>query len=573
MPHAPPCTALFLFAGGAFGWACSKDTSNTTGVTAPHQGWFREITAVSGLDFVQSSGSTGRRYLPEMSAAGVALFDSENDGDLDLYLLNGALLSPDPVEEQGRQNRFYRQTSPLSFEDHTAASGLGDRGYGMGAAIGDIDNDGDRDLLVTNFGPDRLYANDGTGSFSERSAGITTRGFSSSAAFFDYDRDGFLDLYVGVYVEFDPEKPCFDSAGNSEYCGPSAFPPLADVLFHNRDGIFEDVSVEAGLHAATGAALGVVCADLDEDGWQDVYVANDGYVNRLWNNQHDGTFVDEALFQGVALNMNGQPEAGMGVIAADFDGDLRLDLFVTHLREETNTLYLNQGAGVGFVDSTGKFGVGAASIPFTGFGTVAVDFDHDLDLDIAVANGSVLRGKRRNNVELADPWALYAEPNLLFINEGQGRFYEASELASEFCELPEISRGLAAGDLDGDGDMDLLLGNIEGPARLFENVIATKDPKHPRGHWLQVRCLHPEWKRDAIGARVIVRCGDVRTLRTIGGGSSFLSSQPSVAHFGLGRAERVDEIIVHWPDGLVERFAGMDADRRVELVCGTGESE
>jgi hypothetical protein len=307
--------------------------------------------------------------------------------------------------------------------------------------------------------------------------------------------------------------------------------------------------------------------DLDEDGWQDVYVANDGYANQLWKNRTDGTFVDEALFQGVALNMNGQPEAGMGVIAADFDGDLQLDLFVTHLREETNTLYLNQGAGVGFVDATGRFGVGAASIPYTGFGTVAVDFDHDTDLDIAIANGSVLRGKRRPGVQLTEPWALYAEPNLLFVNEGRGRFRVASELARDFCEPLEISRGLAAGDLDGDGDIDLLLGSIEGPARVFENVIATK------GHWLQVRCLHPGWKRDAIGARVVLRFGDERAVRTIGGGSSFLSFQPASAHFGLGPVERVDEILVHWPDGSVERFAGTDADRRIELRHGNGKTE
>ncbi len=534
--------------------------------------WFREITGPAGLDFVQFAGSTGKKYLPEMSAAGVCLFDAENDGDLDLYLLNGCELAPDPVEHESRQNGFYRQVGPLRFEDHTAASGLGDRGYGMGATVGDIDNDGDRDLLVTNYGPDRLYVNDGAGVFSRLSAGLSTTGFSSSAAFFDYDRDGYLDLYVGVYVDFDPTKPCFDSAGNSEYCGPSGFPALSDALFHNRGGnpkppgksvTFEDVSERAGIKAAKGAALGVVCADFDEDGWQDVYVANDGDANQLWKNRRDGTFIDEAIFQGVALNMNGQPEAGMGVVAADFDGDLHLDLFVTHLREETNTLYLNQGGGAGFVDATGRLGVGGPSIPYTGFGTAAFDIDHDRDLDLVIANGSVLRGKRRAGVELPDPWALYAEPNLIFVNEGGGQLRDASQRAPEFSGALEISRGLAAGDLDGDGDLDLLLGNIEGPARLFEKIGAT-------GNWLMVRCLHPEWKRDAIGARVVIRTGETSAVRTIGGGSSFLSYQPSVAHFGLGDTQRVDEIRVHWPDGTQEHFEGVEANRTLELVKGKG---
>jgi len=567
-----PCRVAVLIVAVVLLSSCSRTSTDPSAKHTQNDsthGWFRDITTESGLDFVQYAGSTGKHYLPEMSCAGVALFDAEGDGDLDLYLTSGCLLNPDPVEKAEHENAFYRQTLDMHFENATRESGLGDRGYGLGCAVGDIDNDGDPDLVVTNYGPDRLYENDGSGRFREVPDSLTTKGLSSSAAFFDYDRDGYLDLYVGVYVEFDPDRYCFDSSGVRDYCGPKAFPPLPDALFHNRfsqsGGRFEDVSVRAGLHTAKGAALGVVCADLDEDGWQDVYVANDGYANQLWKNERDGTFVDEAVFQGVALNMNGQPEAGMGVVAADFDGDLHLDLFVTHLREETNTLYLNQGAGAGFVDATGRFGVGAPSIPYTGFGTAAFDVDHDRDLDLVVCNGAVLRGKRRDGVELPEPWDRYAEPNLFFLNEGAGKFREAGELTSELCGPLEISRGLAAGDLDGDGDLDLLLGNIEGPARIYENTA-------PKGNWLQVRCTVEEWKRDAVGARVVVRHAAGADVRTIGGGSSFLSFQPDVAHFGLGDAERVDEILVQWPDGSRERFPGTEANQEIELVLGQGEA-
>src|SRR5258708_7810874 len=360
---------------------------------------------------------------------------------------------------------------------------------------------------------------------------------------------------------------CTNKGRKPVYCGPRRSPPLADVLLHNEGGRhFTDGSAEAGISAVRAAGLGVVCADFDGDGWADVYVANDAYANQLWINQHDGTFRDAALSQGVALNMSGHPEAGMGVVAADLDGDGTLDLFVTHLADESNIMFLNRGKGRGFRDATGRSGTGPSSVPFTGFGVVAFDADLDGDLDLLVVNGRVNRGEVNPESIPPAPWNVLAETKLFYTNDGQARFTLATAQAGELATASEVSRGLAMGDIDDDGDIDVVVSNTGSRSRIYLN-------QAPRaGHWLRVRALDPRYKRDALGALVTVSAGGRRFVRCIESSSSYLSSSDPRAHFGLGAAERVDSIEVVWPDGLRESFACPRLDGDLELCRGAGQA-
>jgi hypothetical protein len=540
------------------------------GARAGERPWFAEITREVGLDFVQRSGARGEYAMPEIMGGGVALLDADGDGDLDVLCVgtNGA---PDPrgarEPDENARTRLFRQDAPGRFVDATDAAGLAQRGYGMGAAVGDVDNDGDEDVYVTCVGPNALFVNAGGGRFAEAAAarGAQGGGWSTSAAFFDADRDGFLELFVARYVEHDPGERCHDNAGRRDYCGPKAFPPQPDLLLQNRAGRdFEDVSGPAGIAAVRAAGLGVVCADLDDDGWQDVFVANDAFANHLWINRRDGTFGEEGLARGVALNLSGQPRAGMGVAVADLDGDARLDLFVTHLRDEANGLFANRGAA-GFADLSGQSRLGPVSMPFTGFGAAALDLDRDRDVDLVVANGGVLHGPRHPGVELGAPWDTYAEPNLLHVNAGGGRFEDARGLGGELCDRVEISRGLAAGDVDGDGDPDLLLGQVEGPARLYRN-----DAPAEGRHWIALRCVHRGWKRDALGARIELVAGGTRQVQVLASSWSYLSSSPPVAYFGLGELAAIEHAEVLWPDGERERFPALAVDRLHVLEHGMG---
>ncbi len=529
---------------------------------APHGSWFEDVTSAVGLDFVHESGATGQLLLPEIMGGGAALFDSDGDGDLDLYLVNGNTLAaeapvPPPV------NRLYRQEAGGRFTDVTAESGLGDTGLGMGVAIGDIDNDGDADVYVTNYGPDVLYRNRGDGTF-EPVTGVGADGWSCSAAFVDYDRDGWLDLYVTRYVAFDPKRRCFNSAGRPDYCGPKVFTPVADVLLRNTGlGEFVDVSEQAGIASVAAAGLGVVCEDLDGDGLVDIYVANDAYPNHLWINAGDGTFRDDAVMLGAAYNLHGMSEAGMGVIASDLNNDALPDLFVTHLSDETNTLYRNLGPG--FLDVTGASGLGESSVRYTGFGVAALDVELDGDADLLVANGRVNRLEPLDGAWMEPPWDVLAEPNLAYVNGPDGVFTPACGPAAAFCRPIEISRGLAVGDIDADGDLDVLVANIQGPARLYRN----EAPR--RGHWLSVRAVDPRLSRDALGATITLICSDDRFVQTTRRASSYLSSGDPRAHYGLGDVTRVQRIEVAWPDGVREAFPGTDVDRMVILDRGSGK--
>ncbi len=540
------------------------------GSIAAPQTWFVDRAGALGVDFVNEGGATGKRFTPEVTGAGVALFDADGDGDLDLLFVNGNTDLPGGKGNGAFVDRLFenRLGTGGGFVDVTAGSGLGDPDFGMGVAVGDIDNDGDLDVLVTELEGLHLYRNDGHGHFQDATAelGLAVSGWCTSCAFFDYDRDGFLDLYVARYAVFDPKITCKNRLSKPDYCGPLSFEPVSDVLLHNEGGKrFSDVSASAGMPSVRATGLGVVCADFDGDGWADVFVANDGYANQLWINQHDGTFRDQAFALGVALNLMGHAEAGMGVVAADFDGDGTLDLFVTHLADESNILFLNRGGGRGFRDATGRSGTGPSSVPFTGFGVGAFDADLDGDIDLVVVNGRVNRGTPHAESLAPAPWDDLAESKLLYLNDGHAHFTLANEVAGELGSALEVSRGLALGDIDDDGDIDVVISNTASRARVYLN-------QAPRaGHWLRVRAFDPRLKRDALGAFVTVSAGGRRFVRCCESSSSYLSSSDPRVHFGLGPVAQAESIEVLWPDGLRETFECPGLDRTLELRRGSGQ--
>ena len=527
---------------------------------------FVDSRAESGIDYVLPSGTDSTYPMPAVMGGGLAVFDANGDGDLDLFVVSPA----------AGGNRFYLQQDDGRFTDATAAAGL--EGDGMGAAAGDLDNDGDIDLYLTRVGPDRLLLNDGNATFSDRTAawGAATPGWSSSAALLDYDRDGYLDIYVARYVAFDPERVCSQHGGRRDFCGPTEFEGLSDVLLHNLGGGgFEDVSAAAGITAVEDAGLGVVAADFDHDGEVDVYVANDADPNNLWIHEGGGRFVDDAVLQGSAFNRWGNSEAGMGIAAGDADLDLDLDLFVTHLITETNTYYRNLMLP-GFEDATIESDLGAASLDLTGFGTAFFDADNDGDLDIAVANGAVKRrpsalapaGGTGTTGSLPAVWADYVEPNLLLINQG-GRFTDASS-EPPWTELG-LSRALVPADLDRDGDLDVVIANLDRAPQVLRNLtIDSATPPPPGANWLQIRAVNPRLNREAIGARLTVRTASGPRLLHVLSSDSYLSTGPATAHLGLGTADAVVSFDIVWPDGLTETFDGAAANQIVELIRGEG---
>jgi hypothetical protein len=541
---------------------------------AGNSSWFTDVTEQAGLDFVHDAGPRGRYFMPQIMGSGAALFDFDNDGRLDIYLIqNGGPGSPST-------NRLFRQGSDGKFTDVTKGSGLDVSGYGMGVAIGDVNNDGWPDVLVTEYGGIRLFLNNGNGTFSDitKEAGLDNPLWGTSASFLDYDRDGWLDLVVVNYVDYDPTKPCTEPGGKPDYCGPSSFPGTIPKLYRNRGPLsgsaahavhFDDVSLKSGIGRVPGPGLGVVCADFNGDRWPDIFIANDGEANRLWMNQHDGTFKEEAVVRGVAYNSLGRAEANMGVALGDINGDGDFAIFVTHLTEQTNTLWAQGPRGM-FQDRTANAGLASPGWRATGFGTVLADFDHDTALDLVIVNGRVRRSRTPGvepaaNTGLGPYWGQYAERNQIFANNGSGFFRDISGANPAFCAAPGVARGLACGDVDGDGALDLLVTTVAGRARLYRNMA-------PRHHWLLVRVVDPRLKRDAYGAEVTISAGGRRQRRWINPAYSYLCSNDPRAHFGLGQMQRIDAIDVVWPDGSEEPFPGCAADQVVTLRKGEGKT-
>ncbi len=528
-----------------------------------------EVTADVGLPDQEAAWPDGFYLTPEITPGGVALFDYDQDGDLDIYQICHCRPLPMPAAfRESAPNRLFRQNADGRFEEIPNAAGLDDPGYGHGAAIGDVDNDGDLDVYVTNFGPDAFYLNQGDGTFVNRTEAAGFRGsqWSSAAAFFDYDRDGDLDLMVVHFATFDATRKC-GGAADVDYCGPHLFPGLRDQLFRNNgDGTFSDVSTEAGITVA-GRGWGVLATDLTGDGWPDIYVCNDEEPNQLWVNNGDGTFLDEAVFRGVAFNGFGRPEASMGVTLGDVDGDQTLDLFMTHVTSETNTLYTLEADDL-YNDRSSKCGTAAVDLPFTGWGCGFADLDNDGDLDLAVANGRVAVGAVDPLSKHGRFWDRYAEQNLLFLNDSHGHFTNASEKAGTFASRPEITRGLAFGDLDNDGDVDLVTNDLANRLRIFRNnTIGAGGSPH---HWLEVLAMHGN--RVDIGALIQLKTPDRSLVRPVLRSYSYLASNDPRVHFGLGKATHVERIDVRWSDGRKERFQIDGVDRQIVLHKGDGDA-
>jgi enediyne biosynthesis protein E4 len=536
---------------------------------AADEALFVDEAAATGLKFSHVNGAAGQYFMAEQMGAGVALFDYDNDGDLDVFLVQGAPFGTGGALPTCRLFRNDLSVGPngqrkLHFTDVTDRAGVGISGYGMGATVGDYDNDGYLDLFVTSFGPDTLFHNNGNGTFTNvtATAGVSDPLWSTSAAFIDYDRDGDLDLFVANYLDFTTagNKECRDSVGSRDYCSPRAYHPVPDRLYRNEgNGRFTNVIETAGISKADGAGLGVATGDYDLDGWLDIYVANDATPNQLWINKHDGTFVDNGLISGSAVNAAGNPEGSMGIASGDFDNDGDEDLFVTNIVGETFAMYVNDGHG-NFDDARARTGLASPTAAFTGFGTDWIDYDNDGWLDLFVTNGAVnvieaLRGDPR-------PFRM---KNQLFHNTGTGRFEDKSSTAGPEFARADVGRGAAFGDIDNDGDIDMVVTNNGGAASLLINQAPHKN------HWLSVQLSQGPGNRFGFGAMVsIERAGQPALWRRVRTDGSYLSASDMRVHFGLGSSSSVDAVVVRWPDGQVERFPRVDADRVVTLRRGSG---
>jgi hypothetical protein len=545
---------------------------------------FADVTAVVGLDFVHFNGMTGRFYMPENMGAGGALLDYDNDGDLDLYLIQGSLMGPDVALEQAVEpphhplpltDRLYRNDLSVDsdgrvvvrFVDVTGSAGLPPAGHGMGAAAGDYDNDGLTDLYLTRFGPNQLLRNRGDGTFEDVTlvAGVDDPRWSVPAVFFDFDRDGWLDLFVGNYLDFTWAKkvPCTTRAGAPDYCDPWAYGTVGDRLFRNRgDGTFESVTRAAGLDTVEGRGLGAVALDADGDGWLDLYVANDRTPNQLWRNRGDGTFFDDVL-AGAAVNGNGLAEASMGVDAGDADGDGDLDLMMGHFVGETHTLFVNLGEGL-FEDRTVQSGLAAPTLAANGFGTGWLDIDNDGRLDLLVVNGAVRAIDPL--VQQGDSYP-YHQPNQLFRGRGDGTFEEITAVAGSVFAESEVSRGALFGDIDNDGDTDVVVTNNSGPARVLLNQVGQHQT------WLGLRLMtgDADTSRDALGGLAsLVRTGDSPLWRRVGSDGSYAGANDARVLFGLSAGpESPPTAGIRWPDGRWEHFEDLPGGYYTTLVQGS----
>ena len=524
---------------------------------------FEDVTSSRGIDFVHYNAATEEKYMVETMGSGGGFFDFDLDSDLDVYLVNGAPLPGAAKTSEPPRNALYRNDGGR-FEDVTEKAGVAGKGFGMGMSAGDVDNDGDLDLYVTNFGPNIFYRNRGDGTFEDgtKEAGLEAGGWSTSAAFADYDADGNLDLYVARYVDFalDNHKFCGNLAKNIKaYCHPDVYDPVSGILFRGRgDGTFEDVTREAGVYVEDeGKGLGVVWGDYDNDADVDLYVANDSMRSFLFRNEGRGRFTDVTLLSGVGYSEDGKTQAGMGTDMGDYDGDGFLDITKTNLDFEYNSMYRGGALGI-FSDESYESGVAEVSLNFVGFGTFFFDFDNDGLLDVFVANGHII-----DNIHLFNSVSTYREPNFLFRNQGGGVFREIGASVGDALSRENVARGAAPGDFDSDGDLDILVTRCGEGALLLENQGGSRMAS------LSVALVARTSNRDALGARATLRSGQAVAIREVKSGLSYLSQGSLELHFGLGSRREVDVLEIRWPGGETE-IVERPGPGRIVVLEGAG---
>ena len=524
----------------------------------------KDVTKETGIDFKHTDGGSGRRYIMETVSAGLALFDYDQDGDIDIYFLNGAPLEGTKVDRPPR-NALYRNDGNFRFTDVTEHAGVGDPGFGLGVAVGDYDNDGLSDIYVSNYGPNVMYHNNGDGTFTDLTGPSGTVGgpnmLGAGVSFLDADRDGHLDLYVSSYLDFTYEThPHNIWMGFHIYPGPEHYQPTPDVFYRNNgNGTFSDASVESGIAAHRGRGMGVISTDYDNDGDTDIFVANDSTANFLFENNGNGKFEEVGLLAGVGYDLYGERQGSMGVDCADCDGDGLLDFYLTSYQAELTALYKNLGDGL-FDDVTMATGAAEGTLQHVTWGIGLVDFDNDGDRDIFIGCGHLY-----DNVELFCDTTAYRVRNILLMNTGKGQFVDVSGESGDGMTPKLSSRGVAFDDLDNDGDIDVVILNSRDRPTVLRN-----DSQNDH-HWLQVRLRGRKTNRDGVGARVRVVAGDLTQVDEVHSGRSYQSHFGMRLHFGLEKRARVDRVEVHWIGGGVDVVDSVIADRLLTITEGEGD--
>lgn len=525
---------------------------------------FIDVTESAGITFVHTDGRSGMRLFNEFLGSGGGFFDYDGDGDLDIYLVNGAIQT-EGVQDQTPHNVLYRNDGDNTFTDVTREAGIGSTAYGVGAAVGDYDNDGDIDLYVTNFGADQLYRNNGDGTFTDATthAGVGNANWGTSCAFADVDNDGHLDLYVANYAAYTPENDIrCEERGVHVYCGPHAYPAVHDTFYKNNgDGTFTDISaLSRPSDLIPQHGLGVTFGDYDADGDTDLYVANDQDPNFLFQNGGSGDFLpnfsEVALISGVCYNDMGKEEAGMGTDFGDYDNDGWLDLTVSNYQTETNTVYHNHD-GTFFTDNTITSGIAEVTHGYLGWGIKFFDYDNDGYQDIFVANGHLM-----DNINLLEAHVTYPQRNLLFRNLGDGRFANVMS-ETDGLALEKVSRGAAIGDYDNDGDLDILVTNCNQRPDLLQNVVGN------RNNWIQIQVVGQKSNRSGIGAKIKVVTGTHVQYWEVQSGGSYLSFHDLRAHFGVGKAEQIDLLEIRWLSGQIDRGTRLPVNQGFIAVEGS----